>query len=327
MIEPVGASRLFARVVSPIKIGRGWPGLAILRVWGGLLCLLSGVAAAVGAERADIHLHLKWSQLEVTSVAEAMVALQDNGIVLAGVIGTPPELAQRLREADPARVFAWYGPYSEARDWSRWYFDEDLPGRARAAIASGAYRGIGELHLIGGFAPRWDTPVIEALLALSAEYRVPMLVHVEFSRADYLIGLCAQEPRARLLLAHGGAPMPPRELRRALDACPNLWWELSARDPWRYVSSPITDEAGTLRPEWRQLILDYSERLMLGSDPVWPVDQLDRWDEPDTGWQHLARFWKAHEAWLAQIPEPAARAIRLANAQRYFDLRSVDPGG
>ena len=66
---------------------------------------------------------------------------------------------------------------------------------------------------------------------------------------------------------------------------------------------------------------------MLGSDPVWPVDQLDRWDEPDTGWQHLARFWKAHEAWLAQIPEPAAGAIRLANAQRYFDLRSVDPGG
>ena len=327
MTEPVDAERLCARLVLRSKTGRGGLWLAALGLWAFLSCLLSGVAAAVGAERGDIHLHLKWNQLEVTSVAEALAALRDNGVVLAGVIGTPPELAQRLREADPARVFDWYGPYSGARDWSRWYFDEDLPQRARAAIASGDYQGIGELHLIGGFAPRWDTPVIKALLALSARYRVPMLVHVEFSRADYLIGLCAQEPQARLLLAHGGAPMPPRELRRALDACPNLWWELSARDPWRYVSSPITDEAGALRPEWRQLILDYSERLMLGSDPVWPVDQLDRWDEPDTGWEHLSRFWEAHEAWLWQIPERVARAIRLDNARRYFDHRSVDLGG
>ena len=27
---------------------------------------------------------------------------------------------------------------------------------------------------------------------------------------------------------------------------------------------------------------------MLGSDPVWPVDQLDRWDEADSGWQNFA---------------------------------------
>jgi hypothetical protein len=112
--------------------------------------------------------------------------------------------------------------------------------------------------------------------------------------------------------------MPPREVRRALEACPNLWWELSARDPWRYTGTPILDEQGHLKPEWKQLVLDFSARLMLGSDPVWPVDQLDRWDEADSGWQHIDRFWDAHEVWLEELPAEVAARIRLENALEYF---------
>ena len=29
---------------------------------------------------------------------------------------------------------------------------------------------------------------------------------------------------------------------------------------------------------------------MTGSDPVWPVAQLNPWDEPDTGWERLGQF-------------------------------------
>lgn len=53
----------------------------------------------------------------------------------------------------------------------------------------------------------------------------------------------------------------------------------------RYVDSRITDEAGMLLPEWKSLIVDYSDRLMLRSDPVWPVEQLHPWDQPNTGWE------------------------------------------
>ena len=165
----------------------------------------------------------------------------------------------------------------------------------------------------------FDTvPVITGLLELSAEFRAPLLLHVEFGRADYVIKLCEQRPDARLLLAHAGAPMHARQVRRALDACPNLWWELSARDPWRYTASSIIDENGELLQEWRQLILDYQQRLMLGSDSVWPVEQLNPWDEPDTGWQHVGKFWDAHEKWLRQLPADVAADIRLNNALRYF---------
>ena len=94
--------------------------------------------------------------------------------------------------------------------------------------------------------------------------------------------------------------------------------ELSARDSWRYVGFPIADEDGRLLPEWEALVLAYPERFMVGSDPVWPVDQSDRWDEPDTGWQELPRFLDFHRTWLSALPAEQANAIRWENARRFF---------
>jgi predicted TIM-barrel fold metal-dependent hydrolase len=299
----------------------------IMRAMSGLLAIasLAVFCHAAATPLADVHMHYKWSQQETTAPEEAIAILERNGIELAVIIGTPPELVQQLRRLDPQRVLAWYGPYQTRADWYRWYQQPEVLERAEAALESGDYVGIGELHLIGGFAPKWDTPVIDGLLKLSAKYKAPLLVHVEFGRADYLIGLCQRHPGARLLLAHAGAPMRPGEVRRALEACPSLWWELSARDPWRYSASVIFDEQkGALKPGWRELIIDFSDRLMLGSDPVWPVEQLDSWDTPDTGWNEIGRFWSAHERWLKQLPEEVANAIRYGNAMHFFGRADVD---
>ena len=299
----------------------------IIRTLSGLLAFasLAILSHAAATPRADVHMHYKWSQQETTTPEEAIAILERNGIELAVIIGTPPGLVQELRRLDPQRVLAWYGPYRSRADWYRWYQQPEVLERAEAALESGDYVGIGELHLIGSFAPKWDTPVIDGLLKLSAKYQAPLLVHVEFGRADYLIGLCQRHPGARLLLAHAGAPMRPGEVRRALEACPSLWWELSARDPWRYSASLIFDEQkGALKPGWRELIIDFSDRLMLGSDPVWPVEQLDSWDTPDTGWNEIGRFWGAHERWLKLLPAGVADAIRHGNAMRFFGREAAD---
>ena len=282
-----------------------------------LLLFTPGLAAQMPV--ADMHLHYKWSQQEVTTPAEALRLLDAEDIVMGVVIGTPAELALSLVQQAPDRIVAIFSPYREGGDWYRWTHDDSVVARAREALASGDYHGIGELHLLGGFAPRTGSgSVLHELMTLAATYDVPLLLHTEFSRPDSMLALCRAHPETRIVWAHAGAILPPADVATVLAACGNVWAGLAARDPWRFVDNPITDAAGVLLPAWRALLLRYPGRFMVGSDPVWPVDQLDRWDEADTGWQELTRFWTHHRSWLARLPAAIARRIACENAVAVF---------
>jgi hypothetical protein len=283
-----------------------------------LLMVMPLIACAALAPFADVHTHYKWSQQDVTTPAEAVATLREHGVALAVVIGTPAEKALELAALDPARIVPVWSPYRIGGDWSRWAFDKGVPERAREALATGRYHGIGELHLIGGFVPNWRSQVISGLIALGIEHDVPLLLHTEFSRNTYLLELCREHPRLKVLWAHAGAILPPAAVDEVMAACPNVWTELAARDPWRFVNNPTTGEDGALLPEWRALLERYPDRFLVGSDPVWPVEQLDSWDEPDTGWQEYARFINFHRQWLDRLPSGLASKIRLRNACALF---------
>jgi len=285
--------------------------LLLLAVFAADLCALEPVA--------DMHLHYKWSQQDVTSAAEAVAVLAQQNIVMGVVIGTPAELALELVQLEPRKIVAIFSPYRIGGDWQRWARDPEVVPRARVALASGAYHGIGELHLIGGFSPRLEKAlVLQALMQLAGEYAVPIMLHTEFSRPVMMLELCRRYPETRILWAHAGSILAPQQVAQVLDACSNVWAGLAARDPWRFVNNPLTDKDGRLLPEWRALLLRYPDRFMLGSDPVWPVEQMDRWDESDTGWQELGRFWGFHRQWLRQLPETVARKIGCENAVALF---------
>ncbi len=286
-------------------------------ILGALLCL-SPVALLAAPPLADIHLHWKWNQKEVTSPQAAIGILRQENVGLAVVTGTPPELALELHELAPETVVPIYGLYRIPGEWSTWHHDDGLLRRVRKALASGEYRGIGEVHMIGGFISHWKNPVIAGLFELAAEFDVPVLIHTEFSRANYTLAMCQAFPNTRFLWAHAGSMLSPAEVERVLDGCPNVQAELSARDPWRHRGNPIVDEQGELKAEWRALIVQHADRFMVGSDPVWPVEQLNPWDEPDTGWQELHRFLSFHRNWLDTLPADKAKAIRWDNAQRFF---------
>ena len=286
----------------------------------GLVCWLLCMSQCLFAQPvADMHLHYKWSQQELTTPADAIALLDRQHIVMGVVIGTPAELALELRSLAPGRIVPIFSPYREGGDWHRWARDETTVTRARTALASGQYQGIGELHVIGGFSPPLEKAVVlKQLLMMAAEFDVPIMIHTEFSRPDFMFDVCRQFPDTHILWAHSGAILPPDDVARVFEACGNVWSGLGARDPWRCVDNPLTAEDGTLLPGWKALFLKYPERFMVGSDPVWPVDQLDRWDEADSGWQELGRFWKFHRSWLAQLPQDVARRIGCANAVNLF---------
>ena len=286
-----------------------------------LICCLLSMPLSLQAQPlvADMHLHYKWTQQDVTTPADAIALLDQENIVMGVVIGTPAELALELWSLAPGRIVSIFSPYREGGDWHHWAYDEATVTRAWAALASGRYQGIGELHVIGGFAPTFEKAVVlKQLLQLAAGFDVPVMIHTEFSRPDFMLKVCRQFPDTRILWAHSGAVLEPDAVEDVLERCSNVWGGLGARDPWRFVNNPMIAEDGMLLPGWRALLLRYPERFMVGSDPVWPVDQLDRWDEADSGWQELGRFWTFHRSWLAQLPNEVARQISCENAVALF---------
>jgi hypothetical protein len=281
-------------------------------------CLASGVNA--NDEVFDMHMHYKWSQKEVTSPEDAVAALAENNIAHAVVIGKPAENALLLKKLAPDKVIAIFSPYRDSQDWFMWQRKESVLVDARKALESGEYQGIGELHIIGGgFARKLDSStVLNGLLKLVVKHDVPIMIHTEFSRPNYMLAICQRHPQSKIIWAHAGAVLKPEHVDEAMQKCPNVWSGMAARDPWRYVSNPIADEKGVLLPEWKALFLKYPDRFVVGSDTVWPVEQLDSWDEPDSGWQQLGRFWGFHRSWLAQLPDDIAQKIKMDNAMKLF---------
>ncbi|MFI0416047.1 MAG: hypothetical protein ACH255_18140 [Candidatus Thiodiazotropha sp.] len=134
------------------------------------------------AKLADVHLHWKWNQKEVTTPQQAINILRENHVRLAVVTGTPPELALELQQLAPDIVIPIYGIYQDRIDWSNWYRDNEIVGRVRQALESGNYRGIGEVHMISGFISDWKQPNISGLFDLAATFDVPFLFTRNFPR-------------------------------------------------------------------------------------------------------------------------------------------------
>jgi len=214
-------------------------------------------------------------------------------------------------------------PYLEPERKGDWFYDERVLAAAREALDSGRYQGLGEMHLIVGFAPSLQTrqPIIDGLIELGVEYDVPLSMHVEAGSHRYFLPLCKRHPTARMFWAHAGGVLKASEVSALLDTCPNVWVDMSARDPMRYGGShPIVDDAGRLKPEWERLVLDYHNRILIGSDPFFVEEQL-YWDESNTGWDHLDAFVAFHRRWLSYLPEEIARKIRFDNAARFFKVQ------
>ena len=269
---------------------------------------------------ADVHLHYNWDQSEILDAAEAVRRLQDNGVVFGIVSSKPPSLALELAAAADGWIVPFFMPYLEPERKRDWFLDERVLPAAREALVSGAYKGLGELHLIVGYAPslREPHPIIDGILSLGVEFDVPLSMHVEAGSLEYFQPLCQRHPDARIYWAHAGGVLRPARISALLDACPNVWIDLSARDHLRYGGSqPIVDAEHRLLPEWEQLILQYQDRIMVGSDPFYRQDNLS-WDEPNTGWDHLGEFIDFHRTWLSLLPTDIARKIRLENALRFF---------
>ena len=265
---------------------------------------------------ADIHLHFNWDQKEIISAEEVVRRLKANNIVLGLVTATPSELALELADAAGPWMVPYFSPYLTPMHRNIWFNDDKVLEEAEKGLAAGRYKGIGELHVWAGFGPRRDNPVLVGLLQLAEKYQVPFLIHTEASSHRFFTPICQGYPKVTFLWAHAGSRLQPDSIDKLMAECPNVWAELSVRDPWRY--NRLVDENGQLLPGFRELFIKYQDRFMTGTDPVWSVTRGQRWDQADEGWDHFEMLLQFHRDWLKQLPPEVEQKIRVSNAKRFL---------
>lgn len=254
--------------------------------------LLAGNAAL--APMVDAHAHYTAADADMLSSAAVVSRLDAAGVRRLVVTSAPPELAQQLYRHAPARVIPLLGVYDHGRDKADWMHDQGLPVRAAAALKTGHWAGIGELHL---FARDAENPVFAELVRLAAAHELVLMIHGDPAVVRQAFALA---PGVRVLWAHLGTEPRPEILAGMLERYPNLWIDTSVRD------ERIAPD-GRLRPEWRTLFLRHPERFLVAVDTF-----------STNRWLHYAEVVGQIRAWVEPLPEAVKAKLMHDNAMRLF---------
>ena len=244
----------------------------------------------------DAHLHYNQEPNPFYPLDQVLEVFRRNGV--AGIVANsrPNKGTHQLFEAKPPGLWVvpFIRPYRTRDDVSNWSNDPATYELIEAEYQRGYFRGVGEFHIHGDAAAR---PVVKKTVDFSAARDLYMLAHCDDGA---LLIMLAHNPKAKIIWAHTGFSTPTARVRELLEKHPALMAELSYR-------SGITEGAGKLSAEWRELFARHSERFLLGSD-TWINE---RWFGYDT-------IFRTYREWLAQLPDDQAKRIAHGNAERLW---------
>ncbi len=261
-----------------------------------IFTLLLWMGTAHGrAPMIDAHAHYTAADAQILSPADVVAALDGAGVARMVVTGAPPALAQTLYRHAPGRFIPLLGVYAHERDKAHWLDDDTLPERVEAALQTGAWAGIGEVHL---FAADARHPVFEALVRIAAARDLVLMIHGD---AEVVARAFELAPRLRVLWAHlGTEPEPPlvdAMLGRYGD---RLWIDTSVRD------ERIAPQ-GRLLPAWRAVFERHPENFLVAVDTF----SVNRW-------QRYGEVVTEIRRWTRVLPEPLRGNLLYRNAARLF---------
>ena len=264
----------------------------------------------------DTHLHYNQEAWDGNTgpfpPTEALARMQRNGVKAIVANSRPNAGTQTLAAARETReagvtVVPFVRLYRNRDDYTNWFRDETIYEMVQTELArgtaSGPYRGIGEFHLYES--ANANGPVAKKLIVLAEQKQLAVLAHVDDVAIDLLMANAPSKGQAlRLIWAHtgiGGAPVA--RVRALLARYPLLMGELSYRPG-------LTCADGKLCPEWRELILQYPERFLVGSD-TWVNQRWSAYDE----------LMQGYRGWLGDLPPAVARRIAWDNAAGLFGVK------
>ena len=292
----------------------------------------------------DAHLHYNveaWNgQTGPHPLPDVLARMQRSGVKAIVANSRPNDGTQALASSPLTRaagvtVVPFIRLYRNRADYDSWHRDDTIVDMVLAELAKGTaagpYRGIGEFHLYeSGFA---NNPTARKLMALADEKRLAVLAHVDDAAIDLLMANTPSKgQKTRLIWAHTGiGGTPPARVDALLAKYPLLMGELSYRPGLTCDGGPpdagppqggrvpsggserhaVRERGGpSLCPEWRELMLKYPDRFLIGSD-TW-VNQ--RW----TSYEDLM---KGYRTWLGDLPPDVAARIAWGNGAALFGLK------
>lgn len=248
----------------------------------------------------DAHIHYKepaWAEFPV----ERVVGLMDSsGVAMGLVSSSPDEGTIKLWEYAPNRVVPELRPYHGEIGSSNWTEFPQIKTYLEGRLAQYPHQGIGEFHIRNR--GMWDETLFREIITMAKQQDLFLHVHSDAEPIRWLYDL---DPDVKIIWAHAGLGEPPSEVYRLMEEFPNLVADTSLRE------HAILDWGNTIHPEWEKIVLDFQDRLMVGSD-TWVNGQ----------WESYSSIIEANRRWLAHFPRSVAEKIAFRNAERLFG-RSV----
>jgi len=242
----------------------------------------------------DGHIHYDQDVWDTLPPADAIKMLRQENISRALVSATPSEGAAMLYRADPERVVPMLRPYKNWRHRYIWFNDPDLKTYLLGHLEKVPYRGFGEFHVFGQDA---DSIPIEEMIELARERKLVLHPHTDIGGMRIIL---RKAPGVAVMWAHGGFNVPVEILQQLLDDYPMLYIELSLRE------SMLGDDE-QLTPQWKQFLVDYRTRFLVGMDTYKP-----------SRWADLPEIAAETRHWLDQLPQEVAADIARNNLDRLF---------
>lgn len=246
----------------------------------------------------DAHMHYKEPAWDLYPVETVLSLMDRSGVAMALVSSTPDEGTIALFEYAPERIVPELRPYHGEFGSSNWTKASAMLDYLRERMVRYPHRGIGEFHIHQ--LDETDKPFLRQVAALALEHDA--LVHIH-SGAEAVRLFYELEPRLTVIWAHAGMSEPPAVIGPMLAAYPSLYVDTSYRE------HDILSEDG-IEPEWRDLILKFSDRFMVGTD-TWSNSQ----------WASYEELVALNRRWLSCLPAEAATAIAFGNAERLLGVR------
>ena len=202
--------------------------------------------------------------------------------------------------------------------------EKEFTGLLEKALSSGKYRGIGEIGLRHmppqGMPASYDItvpadhPWMFIMSDTAARYGVPIDIHLQADNSNVAAfeRLLDHNPDAIIIWDHAGDHTQnanPDLVRKLLAAHKNLYTSIKIRTGEKQQQGGIVTQDGkVLTEKWRDLITDYPDRFIVGTDVKLGI-------RPDE-----IRFVDLHRSLLSQLSPDVAQMVAQDNPKRIFNL-------